>query len=145
VLGFDNALERDYDRPCMEPEPLYKTIGAIIRRRRRRLEWSQALLASRLGISRATLANIETGRQRVLVHHLYTLAEVLEMRTSDFLPPASLAQSPGAWALLPMPDDLKPQQKEQIARLIGPLHQTKSKSKERNNGKSSKTIRRSPR
>ncbi|MGH9713617.1 MAG: helix-turn-helix domain-containing protein [Candidatus Acidiferrales bacterium] len=129
----------------MKPEPIYKTIGTIIRRRRRRLDWPQALLASRLGISRATLANIETGRQRVLVHHLYTLAEVLKMKPSDFLPPASLAESPDSWAQLPIPSDLKPQQKEQIARLIGPLHQTMSKSEEGNNGKSAKTIRRRPR
>jgi transcriptional regulator with XRE-family HTH domain len=145
VFGFDNTAERDYHHGFMRPEPIYKTIGAIIRRRRRRLEWPQTRLASRLGISRATLANIETGRQRVLVHHLYTLAEVLEMKPSDFLPPASMTESPGAWALLPIPDDLKPQQKEQIARLIGPLHQTTSKSKERDNGKSAKTIRRSSR
>jgi transcriptional regulator with XRE-family HTH domain len=145
VLLFDNGLECGYDHHRMKPEPIYKTIGAIIRRRRRRLDWPQARLASRLGISRATLANIETGRQRVLVHHLYTFAEVLDMKPSDFLPPANLAESPGSWALLPIPDDLKPQQKEQIARLIGPSHQTTSKSKERNNDKSAKTNRRSPR
>jgi len=128
--------------PHMQPEPIYKTIGSIIRRRRRRLEWSQNLLASRLGISRATLANIETGRQRILVHHLYTFAEVLEMKPNDFLPPASVTES-STLALLPMPDDLKPQQKEQIARLIGPVQQTTSK--EKIDGTSAKTVRRSPR
>lgn len=33
----------------MRPEPVYKTIGTIIRGRRR-LEWAQETLAARLGI-----------------------------------------------------------------------------------------------
>ncbi len=142
---FDNSPERSYDAHRMNPEPLYKAIGAIVRRRRRRFEWSQKLLASRLRISRATLANIETGRQRVLVHHLYTFAEVLDMKPGDFLPPASVAGSAGAWALLPIPGDLKPQQKEQIARLIGPLQQKTSGSRGNIDAKAAKTVRRSPR
>lgn len=125
----------------MKPEPVYKTIGAIIRKRRRRLEWPQAKLALRLGISRATLANIETGRQRILVHHLYGLAEILEMKPSDFLPPASMADSSADWATLPIPADLKPQQREQIARLIGFLPNATNKPKENKNGKTAKTLR----
>jgi DNA-binding XRE family transcriptional regulator len=54
----------------MNLELIYKTLGGIIGQRRRRLELSQAKLARILGISRATLANIETGRKRVLVDHL---------------------------------------------------------------------------
>src|SRR6266403_1538894 len=93
----------------MKLEPIYKAIGTIIRRRRRRLEWSQKLLASRLRISRATLANIETGRQRILVHHLYMFAEVLNMKLADFLPPLDSGESAGAaLAELPIPADLKP-------------------------------------
>jgi DNA-binding XRE family transcriptional regulator len=54
----------------MNLELIYKTLGGIIGQRRRRLELSQAKLARILGISRTTLANIETGRKRVLVDHL---------------------------------------------------------------------------
>ena len=125
----------------MKPEPIYRAIGAIIRRGRRRLEWSQRHLASRLGISRAALANIETGRQRVLVHHLYTFAEVLEVKPEDLLPPAKAAEAGGAVALLPIPEDLKPEQKEQIARLIGPVQKT-SEPKGTTDGKSVQTLRR---
>src|SRR5882672_7743469 len=128
----------------MKPEPIYRAIGAIIRLRRRRLEWSQKHLAARLGISRAALANIEIGRQRVLVHHLYTFAEILEVKPEDLLPPVKATEAAGAAALLPMPDDLKPEQKEQIARVIGPMQQT-GEPKETIDGKSAKTLRRSPR
>jgi transcriptional regulator with XRE-family HTH domain len=130
---------------CMTLEPIYKTIGGIIRQRRRRLELPQTKLAAQLGISRATLANIETGRQRVLVHHLYALAEALDMKPTDLLPQMINSGSKSEWAQFPTPSDLKPQQKEQIARLIGPMNPTTSKPKEKSDAKSAKTIRRSPR
>jgi transcriptional regulator with XRE-family HTH domain len=122
----------------MKLEPIYKTIGTLIRRRRRRLDWSQKLLAARLGISRATLANIETGRQRILVHHLYAFAEVLEMKPNDFLPAGS-PDSTQDWSLLPIPDDLNLRQKEQIARLIGPVGKPNIKAKGGSHGPSKKT------
>jgi len=102
----------------MQPESIYKSIGAIVRSKRRLINWSQVELAQRLGISRATLANIETGRQRILVHQLYSFAAVLEMKTEELLPPPPSPNSASTWQHLPMPDDLKPQQREQIARLI---------------------------
>jgi transcriptional regulator with XRE-family HTH domain len=130
---------------CMNLEPIYKTIGGIIRQRRRRLELAQAKLAARLGMSRATLANIETGRQRVLVHHLYAFAKALDMKPGDLLPQMITARSVIEWAQFPIPSDLKPQQKEQIARLIGPMNPTPSKPKGMNDAKSAKTVRRGAR
>jgi transcriptional regulator with XRE-family HTH domain len=129
---------------CMKLEPIYKTIGGIIRQRRRRLELPQTTLAARLGISRASLASIETGRQRVLVHHLYALAEALDMKPGDLLPQMIKSRSASEWAQFPIPNSLKPQQKEQIARLIGPLNPT-GKPKEKSDAKFAKTIGRSPR
>jgi transcriptional regulator with XRE-family HTH domain len=102
----------------MQPESIYKSIGTIVRSKRRLMEWSQVTLAQRLGISRATLANIETGRQRILVHQLYSFAAVLGMKTEELLPPLRSNSPEFDWQHLPMPDDLKPQQREQIARLI---------------------------
>ncbi len=124
----------------MNPEPIYKVIGGIIRQRRRRLDWSQGTLASRLGISRATLANIETGRQRILVHHLYAFGDVLGAKPSDFLPLVSVARGGDEWTELPMPGDLKRQQKEQIGRLIGTVKVSTSKSKETSGGTPAKGI-----
>jgi transcriptional regulator with XRE-family HTH domain len=132
--GFREALE-----------PIYKTIGGIIRQRRRRLDLAQAKLAGLLGISRATLANIETGRQRVLVHHLYAFAEALDMKLDDLLPQVKKSGSASDWAQFPIPKDLKPEQKEQIALLIGRMNQTTSKTKEKNDATSAKTNSRSSR
>jgi transcriptional regulator with XRE-family HTH domain len=102
----------------MRPESIYKSIGEIVRSKRRLVNWSQVQLAQKLGISRATLANIETGRQRILVHQLYSFAAVLDMKTAELLPPLLSPNVAVTWQHLPMPDDLKPQQREQIARLI---------------------------
>lgn len=105
----------------MAVEPIYKSIGAIIRGKRRGNELPQEALAGRLGISRATLANIETGRQRVLVHQLYALAEALAVKPQDFLPPPHDGVSAGDGAALKIEGDLNPEQRAQVARLIGPI------------------------
>ncbi len=81
VLHIDGSAVRLYHHQ-MTVEPIYKSIGAIIRGKRRGREWPQQMLAARLGISRATLANIETGRQRVLAHQLYAFAEALDTKSA---------------------------------------------------------------
>ena len=65
---------------------LYLRLGQLIRERRRSLGLTQARLASQVKISRASLANIETGRQRVLVHQLYEFAEQLNLDLTALLP-----------------------------------------------------------
>jgi|SRR5882757_9410894 len=100
----------------MSLEPLYRTIGSVIRAKRRQRDWSQELLAQKLMISRGTLANIEAGRQRILVHQLYAIAAALELKPIDLLPAATAAAStPEAF---PLPENLNAQQKDQLARLI---------------------------
>jgi len=100
----------------MNHDAIYRHIGQIIRRKRKQLDQKQKDLAPKLGISRASLANIETGRQKVLVHQLYLIAAALGMSPNELLPPPQQAASLDAD--LPLPSGLKPQQKEQIARLL---------------------------
>jgi transcriptional regulator with XRE-family HTH domain len=103
----------------MNPESIYQHIGAVIRTRRHALKprLTQEALAQRVGISRASLANIETGRQNVLVHQLYALAAALSLDPSDFLLPANqnaTSEEPSDY----LPADLKPRQMQDIFRLI---------------------------
>jgi transcriptional regulator with XRE-family HTH domain len=102
----------------MDASILYKDVGILIRRRRRALDLTQAKLAGRLGISRGALANIETGRQNVLLHQLYRFAAALEMNVHDLLPPPKdeldLVQSKE----LPLPKGLTPEQETQVARVF---------------------------
>ncbi len=71
----------------MSDEAIYKTFGRAVATRRKELDLTQAELAGRAGMSRASIANIESGRQNVLLHHVYRLATALEFaKVSDLLP-----------------------------------------------------------
>lgn len=94
---------------------LYREIGRRLRVRRKQLDQTQAQVANKLGISRASLANIETGRQSLLVHQLYALAGVLDWPLEQLLP---LPLPPKAQNLPFSGSDLTPEQKNQIARLL---------------------------
>lgn len=47
---------------------------------------SQDLLAQHLGISRASMVNIEAGRQRAPLHLLWQIAEVLHSKLIELIP-----------------------------------------------------------
>ena len=50
-------------------------------------------LAQKTGLSRASIANIERGQQNVGLHHLYSIANALEItEISDLLPPLSIGR-----------------------------------------------------
>jgi transcriptional regulator with XRE-family HTH domain len=122
----------------MSVEPLYKTLGALIRSQRRSVDMAQKVLANRVGLSRATLANIETGRQRVLVHQLYAIAEALGISPLDLLTTQTKAADRSQ---IPMPSNINDQQKEQIARLIDSA-QSNPKSETTTHEKETGTIKR---
>ncbi|MBX5167028.1 MULTISPECIES: helix-turn-helix domain-containing protein [unclassified Rhizobium] len=99
----------------MQHEWIYPEIGKLIRRRRKSLGKTQAELSPLLGISRASLANIETGRQKIMVHQIYALAEALNLSPEDLLPRSG---SKPELEELPLPDDLNDLQKSQINQLL---------------------------
>ena len=70
----------------MEYIRIYGEIGERIRSRRHQLKKTQEELAKQVLLSRPSLANIEGGRQAVLVHQLILLAEALELSVQDLLP-----------------------------------------------------------
>ena len=71
----------------MSNDEIYKAFGRSVAARRRELDLTQAKLAARVGMSRASIANIESGRQNVLLHHVYALSSALAVtRLSDILP-----------------------------------------------------------
>lgn len=52
----------------MKPiEPVYRSFGAKVESLRNTLGWNQMDLAKKVGLSRGSIANIETGRQRILL------------------------------------------------------------------------------
>ena len=125
----------------MKPEPIYHQIGGIIRALRRRADKAQDVLAGQLGISRATLANIETGRQRILVHQLYAIAQALDVKLSDLLPSPRDDLSAANWTMLNFEGDLNTEQKKQVANLIGPMGTPAAPQTEEKNAQSKTTSR----
>ena len=97
---------------------LYRRLGSTIKARRRVLGLTQHELAKRLGISRASLANMETGRQRVLVHQLYELAGQLNVSVQELLPEVSDAAALQALDDLLFSMNISLVQRQQIATLL---------------------------
>ena len=60
---------------------LYRRLGQAVAERRTELGLTQREVAEKLGLSRASIANLETGRQRILVHQLYALVRALNLKS----------------------------------------------------------------
>ena len=71
-------------------DALYREIGRAINQLRlqRRPKMSQKTLAESVGVSRASIANIERGHHRVQLHVLYDIATALDVEPHDLLPHA---------------------------------------------------------
>lgn len=90
-------------------------MGAGIRKCRKERRWTQEALARHLDISRAALANIEVGRQNILLHRLYHIAGTLHVDIADLLPRTRANDEEDD---LPLPDDLSSVQRTQIASVV---------------------------
>lgn len=73
------------ERP-IEHEELYEQVGARVEAVRKRRALSQQGLASKTGLSRASIGNIERGRQHPPLHRLYLIAEALDVEVGELLP-----------------------------------------------------------
>ena len=102
----------------MEVPALYKRLGATIKAQRRALGLTQQQLANQLGTSRASLASVETGRQRVLVHQLYELASQLNISVHELLPESSEADALQTLDDLLFSENVTVAQRQQIATLL---------------------------
>jgi transcriptional regulator with XRE-family HTH domain len=113
----------------MNPESLYKRIGAFIRTRRDHLGKSQEDLARIVRLSRASIANIEKGRQSILIHHLYAIAEALQLQPGDLLPSAERNVLGDE---LPLPHDLNAEEAKDVSRLfrLSPIQPIETPNKE---------------
>lgn len=58
-------------------EPIYQAMGAKIAMLRGALGLTQKDIAARTHLTRASVANIEAGRQRLLLHDIDTIASAL--------------------------------------------------------------------
>jgi transcriptional regulator with XRE-family HTH domain len=96
------------DINLMDINELYRYIGSKIREARENASLSQAALAKSLDMSRASIVNIEAGRQRPPVHVLWQISEKVGTKVSQLIPnqPDSKGSS--------MPSTLDPQIYERL-------------------------------
>jgi transcriptional regulator with XRE-family HTH domain len=72
----------------MPEMPLYRQLGRTVAARRKELRLTQVEVAVQLGLTRASLANLENGRQRIMLHQLFRLMHALQLKSIlDLVPP----------------------------------------------------------
>jgi transcriptional regulator with XRE-family HTH domain len=76
-------------RMAVPQGPYYSALGANIRARRRKEDFTQEQLAAAVGLTRTSITNIEMGRQPVYIHVLAKIAQNLRVSVADFLPDAA--------------------------------------------------------
>jgi transcriptional regulator with XRE-family HTH domain len=78
----------------MDDAEIYRLLGRNVAAHRTNRKMTQAQVAEKLGLTRPSLANIETGRQRAMLHHVYELVDALGLDSiTDLLP----ARRPDSW------------------------------------------------
>ncbi|WP_216856885.1 helix-turn-helix domain-containing protein [Acidisoma sp. S159] len=68
-------------------DQIYAAFGRKVRTRRESMRITQSDLSARIGLSRASIANIEAGRQAVLLHQFLALADALTIPPMELVPP----------------------------------------------------------
>lgn len=67
-------------------QSFYQELGRRIREARKKGHLTQEALASKIALTRATVTNIEKGRQQLLVHTLVGIADALGIPPESLLP-----------------------------------------------------------
>lgn len=80
------AIIRDQS-PRMSKETTTLAVPLFIKPRRKKLNISQEKLAEQVGVSTATISNLETGRNGFTDKTLAALADALKCRPADLLTP----------------------------------------------------------
>lgn len=62
-------------------------VGALVRARRLDLALSQEELAHRAGLHRTYVGSVERGERNVSVANLYALADAMDVKAGELLPP----------------------------------------------------------
>ncbi len=65
---------------------IYRIVGENVRHHRKLVGMTQGDLAIEVGMSRPSIANIEVGRQSILLHQAFDLAKALQVSVDDLVP-----------------------------------------------------------
>lgn len=74
----------------MQKKLFYNEFGALLEETRKNAGLTQDVFSKRVGLSRASIANIEKGRQRIPFHMLYIFADALGVNPEGLMPKKQL-------------------------------------------------------
>jgi transcriptional regulator with XRE-family HTH domain len=114
-----DTLDSAKHKEGMDESELYVRLGQLVRQHRERLGRNQAEIGRASGLSRASIANIETGRQRIPVHHLYGLARALRVDVHALLPAARGEASATTDREIQSAVALSQREQEEVAKVVG--------------------------
>lgn len=100
---------------------IYEQIGQRVRDARDAARLTQGELGERIGLTRASVTNIETARQNVQLHTLYAIAHALEVPVAALLPSletAPRAASPRVQHAIKNLKDLKPSERQILEEML---------------------------
>lgn len=96
-------------------------MGDLVRQHREKQGLSQAALSKRVGLSRASVANIEKGRQRIPLHHLYRLAQALGVNAHTLLPDLNSFPSPSVERGINSSMELSAREQADVAKVLSTI------------------------
>ncbi|MBR1281330.1 helix-turn-helix transcriptional regulator [Bradyrhizobium sp. AUGA SZCCT0177] len=97
---------------------IYRIVGAELAARRKKLRLKQAEVADQIGLTRASLANIESGRQKLMLHQVYKLATALKADSIMELVPASFSFEQASGPVRLVGSEVNDVQKAQIEQFV---------------------------
>jgi transcriptional regulator with XRE-family HTH domain len=124
------AADSEHDPLQNSTSAFYEALGKRIQEARRSTGATQSELAAAANLTRASLANIESGRQQLLVHHLVAIAAATDTTIEALVPSSSTP----AVNIEQLARDLPREQGDFVARVLqgaAATHQPR-----RNDGKS---------
>jgi transcriptional regulator with XRE-family HTH domain len=102
----------------MSDMEIYRRLGRLVAKRRAELDLTQGDVAEKIGLSRASLANLENGRQRIMLHQLFALVNALELVSILDLVPATWEPTEPLPEIKVAGASLTPKQQSGVERLV---------------------------
>lgn len=96
---------------------LYRLVGQRVVVRRNGLGMTQAELGARISLSRAAVANIERGHQKLALHQVYLIAAALGLTVADLLPELARSDAPTSGLLISGAEGLSDSARRQIEQI----------------------------
>src|SRR5271154_4481386 len=97
---------------------IYRIIGASLAARGKKMRLKQAEVADMIGLTRASLANIESGRQKLMLHQVYRLAKALQVESITDLVPSNFSFEQASGPLMIEGSDVSDTQRVQIEQYV---------------------------